>query len=367
MGSITLTAKIKLYPSPEQVAALQKTLSVIRDAQNFVSAFVFEHRVTRYLELNEALYYPVREKFGLRSQMTQSALKTVLAKYRSVKGSGHPFTKISFSRFEYDLVWNRDYSVRGQAVSVNSLAGRLKIPYEPKRMGHWLSRGGRFGTAKLLCKNRKWFLHIPVTLETKEPETTTRIVGIDLGVNQLAVAYDSTGKTCFYSGRPVKQKRARMLELRKSLQARGTRSAKRKLKKLREKESRYVTAVNHAVTKALISQYGAGTLYVLEDLTGVRRATERVCTKQRYVTVSWPFYEFRKMLEYKAALSGSRVIAVNPAYTSQNCPVCGDRSKKNRDRKTHEYHCRRCGYRSNDDRVGAMNLYLAGRNLSRTA
>lgn len=217
-----------------------KTLSVIRDVQNFVSAFVFEHKVTRYLELNEALYYPVREKFGLRSQMTQSALKTVLAKYRSVKGSGHPFTKISFSRFEYDLVWNRDYSVRGQAVSVNSLAGRLKIPYEPKRMGHWLSRG-------------------------------------------------------------------------------------------------------------------------------IRRATERVCTKQRYVTVSWPFYEFRKMLEYKAALSGSRVIAVNPAYTSQDCPVCRDRSKKNRDRKNHEYHCRKCGYRSNDDRVGAMNLYLAGRKLPETA
>ena len=78
------------------------------------------------------------------------------------------------------------------------------------------------------------------------------------------------GKSAFYSGRPVKQKRANMLALRKGLQVRGTKSAKRKLKKLRERESRYVTAVDHAATKALVSHYGAGTLYVLEDLTGVR-------------------------------------------------------------------------------------------------
>lgn len=107
-----------------------------------------------------------------------------------------------------------------------------------------------------------------------------------------------------------------MLALRKGLQARGTKSAKRKLKKLRERESRYVTAVDHAATKALVSHYGAGTLYVLEDLTGVRKATEQVRIKQRYVTVSWCCYEFRKMLEYKALLTGSRVIAVAPAYTS---------------------------------------------------
>ena len=105
------------------------------------------------------------------------------------------------------------------------------------------------------------------------------------------------GKSAFYSGHPVKQKRANMLALRKGLQARGTKSAKRKLKKLRERESRYVTAVDHAATKALVSHYGAGTLYVLEDLTGVRKATEQVRIKQRYVTVSWCCYEFRKMLE----------------------------------------------------------------------
>lgn len=130
MSAVTITAKIKLYPSPEQAAVLQQTLSVLRDAQNFVSSYIFEQKLTNYMKLNTALYHTLREQFGLRSQMTQSTFKTVLAKYQSVKSNGHPFTKVSFSRDEYDLVWNRDYSIRENTVSLNSLSGRLKIPFE---------------------------------------------------------------------------------------------------------------------------------------------------------------------------------------------------------------------------------------------
>ena len=163
MKSITITAKVKLYPTSEQMIILNKTLSVIRDVLNFVSAFVFGQEGIRYLELNHALYYPVRQQFGLRSQMTQSVFKTVLAKYKSMKSNGHPFSKASFRNFEYDLVWNRDYSISGQSISLNTLSGRLHIPFELKGMEHWFRSGGHFGTAKLIRKNRKYYLHIPVT------------------------------------------------------------------------------------------------------------------------------------------------------------------------------------------------------------
>ena len=64
MKSITITAKVKLYPTSEQMIILNKTLSVIRDVLNFVSAFVFGQEGIRYLELNHALYYPVRHPPG---------------------------------------------------------------------------------------------------------------------------------------------------------------------------------------------------------------------------------------------------------------------------------------------------------------
>ena len=305
MKSITITAKVKLYPTSEQMIILNKTLSVIRDVLNFVSAFVFGQEGIRYLELNHVLYYPVRQQFGLRSQMTQSVFKTVLAKYKSMKSNGHPFSKASFRNFEYDLVWNRDYSISGQSISLNTLSGRLHIPFELKGMEHWFRSGGHFGTAKLIRKNRKYYLHIPVTLEVESMNILNHIVGIDLGD---------------------------------------------------------VTAVNHAVTKALISQYGAGTLFIIEDLTGIRTATEQVRLKSRYVMVSWAFYQFREMLEYKAALSQSEVLAADPKYTSQSCPVCGNTTKANRSRKRHEFCCTVCGYRSNDDRTGAINIYRKGFN-----
>ena len=66
------------------------------------------------------------------------------------------------------------------------------------------------------------------------------------------------------------------------------------------------------------------------------------------------------MLEYKASLVGSKVIYVNPKHTSQMCPKCGHIEKSNRDKKNHIFCCKNCNYKSNDDRIGAMNLWRKG-------
>ncbi len=43
------------------------------------------------------------------------------------------------------------------------------------------------------------------------------------------------------------------------------------------------------------------------------------------------------------------------------CPKCMVVDKRSRNKKLHEFRCINCGYRSNDDRVAAMNLHLLGR------
>ena len=75
---------------------------------------------------------------------------------------------------------------------------------------------------------------------------------------------------------------------------------------------------------------------------------------------SWTFYQLEQFLTYKAHESGSEVIKVSANYTSQRCPKCGRIHKENRKHEIHEYICDSCGYRSNDDRVGAMNIYTLG-------
>lgn len=359
---VTITSKIQIYPTTEQIESFTQTMLQVRKALNCVSKYIFENNCLNQRKINEDTYYHLREAYGLKSQMAQSVMKTAIAKYKTNKSNGHNFSLVNFKNLEYDLVWNRDYSLIDGVFSINSLSGRLKIPFETKGMEKFFDGSYSFGTAKLVYKFNKYFLHIPMT---KDYQGTTlfevnKIVGIDLGINFLATTYDSDGETDFFKGRHIKSKRGHYKILRRQLQKLGTKSAKRKIKSIGSRENRYVNDVNHAITKALVDKYGSNTLFVLEDLSGVRNATEKVHINNRYTSVSWAFYQFRQLLEYKAMMNGSIVIAVDPRYTSQQCPKCGHIEKANRDKKKHIFKCKNCSYQSNDDRIGAMNLWRKG-------
>lgn len=139
-----------------------------------------------------------------------------------------------------------------------------------------------------------------------------------------------------------------------------TPSSRKRLKAIGQRENRWIQDVNHYVSKALVENNPKHTLFVLEDLTGIRQATEKVRLKDRYVSVSWSFYDLEQKLIYKSNQHQDKVIKVNPAYTSQCCPVCGHTEKANRNKRIHLFCCKNCGYKSNDDRIGAMNLYRMG-------
>lgn len=163
-------------------------------------------------------------------------------------------------------------------------------------------------------------LNLKIAFMTKIVEEVSehhikQVVGLDMGINFLVTSCDSQGTTSFVNGRPIKDKRSNYKYLRQQLQQVGTVSARRKLKRIGQRENRWMTDVNHRVSKALVERYGAETLLVLEDLSGVRQVTERVRIKDRYQTESWAFYQLRQMLTYKAVLQGSKVMAVDPRYT----------------------------------------------------
>lgn len=359
---ITITSKIQIYSTDEQTEILIQTMFQIRKALNYISKYIFDNNCLNQKKINQDTYYYLRETYNLKSQMAQSCMKTAIAKYKTNKSNKHEFTLVKFKNSEYDLVWNRDYSLNKDVFSINSLQGRLKIPYQTKGMEKYFDGSYSFGTAKLVYKFNKYFLHIPMTKDY--PQTTpfeiNKIVGIDLGINFLATAYDSYGKTIFYNGKHIKAKRGHYKILRKDLQECGSKSAKRRIKSIGSRENRWVTDINHTVTKALVDKYGTNTLFVLEDLTNIRTTTEKVNNNNRYVCVSWAFYQFRQLLEYKAKMNNSMVIVVDPKYTSQTCPKCGHIAKANRDKRKHIFKCKNCNYQSNDDRIGAMNLWNKG-------
>lgn len=362
---MTLTAKVKICPTDKQTPLLSKTMDAYRDACGYVSGYVFDTHDLTIRTLNEKLYRPLREKFGLKSQMAQSVIRTVIARYKSVLESEGKWIKVEFRKPQYDLVWNRDYSLTGNVFSVNTLSGRLKMSFHADAMEQYFDKKTySFGTAKLVLKHGNWYLHIPVTFEVSDVKSSdiVNVVGIDRGINFTACCYDGK-KTVFFSGRQYKHKRAHYSALRKQLQMRKTPSARRRLLAIGQRENRWMQDINHCISKALVDSNPAGTLFVLEDLTGIRAATERVLRKDRYVSVSWSFYDLEQKLIYKAKRAGMTVVKVSPVYTSQRCPVCGHTEKENRNSKKHIFTCRHCGYTSNDDRTAAMNLYSMGIDL----
>ncbi|MFR3112419.1 MAG: RNA-guided endonuclease TnpB family protein [Gallintestinimicrobium sp.] len=365
MEQMTITAKVQIVATDADKVLLDETMSVYRDACNYVSDYVFQTHDLKQFSLNKVLYSTLREKFGLKSQMAQSVLKTVIARYRTILENHNKWIRPTFKKPQYDLVWNRDYSLTQNCFSVNTLSGRVKLPYFAEGMSKYFDHTiYRFGTAKLTNKHGKYYLHIPVTYDVEESNISDicNVVGIDRGINFVVATYDSHHKSGFVSGKAIKQKRANYSKLRKKLQMRHTPSSRRRLKAIGQRENRWMQDINHQVSKALATGNPKHTLFVLEDLTGIRNVTERVKTKKRYVSVSWSFYDLEQKLIYKAKQNQSSVIKVDPRYTSQCCPACGHTEKSNRNKKIHLFTCKNCGYTSNDDRIGAMNLYRMGIN-----
>ena len=123
---LTVTAKIKINPTSAQIILLQGTLNAYRKGCNFVSDIIFNTKELSQSKLQKIAYNDLRSNFSLRSQMSQSVMKTVIARYKTLKSNKHDWTKIQFKKPEYDLVWNRDYLLTKGIFSINTLDGRIK-------------------------------------------------------------------------------------------------------------------------------------------------------------------------------------------------------------------------------------------------
>lgn len=394
METIEISRTIKsriIFQNINDIPKIVESQEAFRQGCNFVSEYVFNNGFPmNTTTLVKLLYNDLRSKFGLKSQMAQSCVRIVIARYRSVqtqlrkeyvwdgyKKDNHgkqvknyvPKTleylwyPIEFKRPQLDLVRNRDYSYKNDGtMTLNTIHGRVIVTPIFNGWEQYFDGSWTLGTAKVLKSGKHWYLHIAVTKEVEKPEfKSSHVVGIDRGLRQLLTIYDEKGKTIFVNGKQILQKRRYYKNLRKELQSKGTKSAKRRLKAIGERESRWMSDVNHCLSKTLVNRYGSGTIFVLEDLTGVIFDTvSKRSKKDRYEHHSWSFYDFEQKLIYKVIDKGSQVVSCDAHYTSQRCPKCGYIDARNRNKDKHEFCCKACSYRTNDDRVAAMNIQFLG-------
>ncbi|MGN0398452.1 MAG: RNA-guided endonuclease InsQ/TnpB family protein, partial [Candidatus Fimimorpha sp.] len=175
-------------------------------------------------------------------------------------------------------------------------------------------------------------------------------MGIDLGIKCPAVSYISDGSVKFYgNGRKNKYMRRYYAYLRRKLQKSKKVAI---IKHINDKEQRIMKDLDHKVSRKIVNTAIENNVKVikLEQLQTIR-STTRTSRKNNHSLHNWSFYRLAQFIEYKARLAGIKVEYVNPAYTSQTCPVCGHIHHAN-DRK---YVCK-CGLHIHRDLLGAVNI-----------
>ena len=348
------TAKIKLLTTPEQEVSLLETMRRFNAACNHISQIAHEQKIFGQIALHKECYYSVREKFSLSSQLAVRAIGKVSESYKADKKWLHTFKENGAVVYDQRIL-----SFKGlDTASLLTVNGRITVPLIVSDYHAGILTGRRIrGQADLVVIDSRFYLLLVVELPEPPKSNPSDFLGIDLGIVNIATTSDGEQM----SGSAVRGIRRRHARLRRKLQQKGTKSAKRLLKKRRRKEQRFATDINHCIAKTIVSvAKGTQRGIAMENLSGIR---ERVTVRkaQRRELSSWAFNQLRQFVAYKAALAGVELVLVDPRNTSRTCPVCGNIDKKNRKSQS-IFECTVCGYVANADINAAENIRRAAVN-----
>ena len=363
----TIVAPLK--PTSEQRTILGRTMQEHTECFNTVCREGFEKGYSNGVALHKVTYYPLRAQFpDLPAQLVcaarvkaAEAVKSALTwkKKQEVRYSKlvskakkqgkeppkckpvrSPQSKSAPIRYDARSSWVKWHTM---TASLATVAGRLEIPFTIPQHAT-TSIGGKCSSADLCFHHGRYFLHIVVSLPDTVVEQTSEVIGVDLGLCHPAV----TSNRQFLGERRWKEQERRIFRLRRKLQAKGTKSAKRHLKELSGKLLRQRKDHDHVLSKRIVQNAQAGGTIVLENLTNIReRLTPHKGEGQRRLH-SWSFAQLLAFVSYKAEAKGVRVQRVDPRYTSQRCSHCGYQARHNR-RAQSLFLCRQCGYCLNAD------------------
>lgn len=388
--------QVRLLPSDDQSRRLAATLNVCNEAANFVSRMARARNIRNKFDLQKVSYGQVKPQLGAAQPvcLTVSKVHAAHATHRANLKAGRygkrgtdrrkaaEIKVISFrpdSAQPYDdriLTWKHDQQVVSIWVTDTGSGkpGRILVPFAGKAQHLQALAAHRKGESDLVYRpdrKRDSAFYLIATLEVPEgnlildPDlagdtTASDWLGTDVGITNIA--YTSDGAN--WSGGAVTHVRKKNKRIRATAQAKGTRSAKRLLKKRARREARFARNTNHVISKQIVAEAKrTGRGIALEDLTGIR-ARARHRKPQRATFHSWAFRQLAGFIAYKAEAAGVPVVHVDPAYTSQTCHRCGH--VDNKARNGEHYTCTNpatlagtntvCGFVGHADHNGALNI-----------
>jgi putative transposase len=348
---VKLIANLQLQPAPEEAALLRATLERANAACNYISRIAWGQQVFGQFALHRLTYADVRGRFELTAQMAVRVIAKVADAYKLDHKRQRTFRPLGSIAYDDRILRFKP----GDHVSLWTVNGRQLISFVcGARQRALLAH--RKGEVDLCYVRGRWYLNAVCEVMEPAPFLPTGVLGVDLGIVNLAVDSDGT----IYRGAAVEHHRRVYAHRRRNLQRRGTRAAKRKLVRLKGRQARYQTHTNHEVSKRLVATAErTGRAIALEDLGGIRsRVSAR--RRQRARLANWAFAQLGDFIAYKAQRAGVPVIRVDPKNTSRTCPACGLIDKANRPTQD-RFLCVSCSFSAAADRVAAQNIGFRAR------
>lgn len=360
-----LSETVKLYPTKYQKTLITQAMTeYINTVNSLVSDAVSGRSIAKITTADVSANLPS----ALRNQCIRDAKSVVKKHYkfchkavlknRSLAKQGSAMrTKapnLPILKKPCCYINSQNYRIKDNCIEfpvmINGKSKRISVPVKLTDRQMSLFSNTKHGAMRIVIKNHVLVAQIVYEIAEPEPKSDGNAMGVDLGIKCPAVSYCSDGSVKFYgNGRRNKYMRRHYAYLRKKLQ---TLKKMKAVKRINDKEQRIMRDIDHKLSHDIIETAVAHNVQVikLEQLQNIRSAT-RKSRKNNHSLHTWSFYRLAQFIEYKAKIAGISVEYVNPAYTSQRCPICGSVHHAN-DRN---YTCA-CGFHIHRDLLGAMNI-----------
>ena len=365
------TAVVKLAVSDEQRDAFHRTADQYLYCANRTADYCWSD--TSYTEckihkreVRDALYSELRVETDLQAQLVQAAIKRAVEAVKACVKRWKKGQRVSQPTFTAETM---DYDTRSATfyrnkISLATVAGRVEpsfvlpadspTPYERYVLPE--NYEFRESTLRYDAATDEFYLNIStrrtgsddeVSEDTGHPDQT--VLGIDLGVNSLAVS--STGT--FWQGDEYDHWCREFEKRRGEMQRRGTQAAHKALLRLGKREEAWREQYIHTIANELVAEAVEHDCDVIafEDLSDIRERLPHA--KWHHV---WAFRRLFEYVSYKAPEQGLSVEQVEPNHTSQRCSRtdCGFTHEGNRHGE--QFECQKCGYEVNADYNAAKNI-----------
>lgn len=350
MGRLTYSTRLTFKEESDKEKLIE-LLEAARFTWSECSKVRF-HEVSKnsIVDLHAKFYGRFRERFDhIPAQVVISTQRSVLGSYKAIKSNEQTITEPAVKKrlsFQLD---KRTYSYKNRTFSLITLGNRIKCGFASYPKLEELLNKYTFGDPLIFERGGDIWISFPFNTPETPPKQTLA-VGIDLGCRVPA----ATSEGNLYIDKKFNAEKRKLRYLKRQLQsaaAKGSKSAKRHLKKLRRKESNKNRNFSHNLSKRIIEDTKADTL-VLENLESIKVKKNKYQNKNRISQV--PLYQLRQFLTYKALLAEKTVIEVCPSYTSQ---IDSQTGKRDGTRKGRRYYSQ-SGKIYDADINGAINIGL---------